>query len=451
MTGTPLFFLHLSDIHFHKPLGGEVFDLDRRLREELINDAEGRFRSLNATPSAVLIGGDITFKGASALYDKAWYWLEQDLCVRLKCPTEDICCVPGNHDVNRSVLDKRPIADCYRNLRSVDTRNIDGLIQEYLPFSDFFYEKLAEYNRFALKFECDITVQQPFWDRAFTLNDGSTLQFRGMNSTLVSDANDHVDTGKMIVGQYQCSLARRDGTEYVVICHHPPQWLRDADEVEGALNPVVPIQLFGHKHKRQVLEVDGVLRLMAGALHPDRNEPDWQPAYNIFSVRVVGDKERALEVDVHPRLWSPRSQQFIADYETCGGAEHRTYTIRIKEWLNRADVRESGTPKDVVSAESAPGLAGDRMEPLVAVDGRNMDPNRTLAHRFLSLAFVDRMQIAQELGLLSNEDEGMPESGVFKAFFQRAKARGLLADLWDRVESLHADSRFSTNPFRTSS
>lgn len=444
-----LFFLHLSDIHFQKPLGGDLFDLDKRLRDELENDAQEAFRSFGVPPTAILITGDISFKGASDLYDRAWAWLEQSLCAKLHCPTENICCIPGNHDVNRSVLDKRPIIDCYRNLRTVDPKKIDGLIQEYLGFSEFFYDKLAEYNRFALKFSSDITDHHPFWDRSFTLNDGSRLQVRGINSTLVSDSNDHIDTGKMVIGQYQCSLSRQDGTEYLILCHHPPQWLRDIDEFQQSVNPVAVLQLYGHKHKRQVQEVDGTLCLMAGALHPERDEAPWEPAYNFFGVKVQGDVERSLEVDVYPRIWSPQRQKFIPDYETCDGASHRVYTLKIKKWL-RLNAGVLSVPETTIEPQSATPseLTTTGSLPQPATQDHNMDPNRTLAHRFLSLAFVDRMQIAQNLGLLTNDDEGRPEGEVYKAFFRRAKARNLLAELWDLVESRHADSKYTENPFR---
>jgi len=76
-----------------------------------------------------------------------------------------------------------------------------------------------------------------------------------------------------------------------------------------------------------------------------------------------------------------------------------------------------------------------------------MDPARTLAHRFLSLPYVGRMEVAKSLSLLRDEDEALPETERSKRIFVRARENRQLAQLWTAVEQRHADSKYLTNPF----
>lgn len=78
-----------------------------------------------------------------------------------------------------------------------------------------------------------------------------------------------------------------------------------------------------------------------------------------------------------------------------------------------------------------------------------MDPARTLAHRFLSLSFVDRMEVAQTLKLLRDEDEGLTEGERSRQLFVRAKETRQLAQLWDEVERHHGDHKYVVNPFES--
>lgn len=69
--------------------------------------------------------------------------------------------------------------------------------------------------------------------------------------------------------------------------------------------------------------------------------------------------------------------------------------------------------------------------------------SRKFVYRFLSLPHHVRVGIAQMLGLLTYDDEGLQDQELFKLMFRRAQDRGLLGPLWDAVslhwEDLHGD------------
>jgi hypothetical protein len=95
---------------------------------------------------------------------------------------------------------------------------------------------------------------------------------------------------------------------------------------------------------------------------------------------------------------------------------------------------------------TAPGGASTGGSAIVPID--SADAARTLTYRFLDLPHVTRIEIAQELRLYTNEDEGVRDPELLERIFHRAKEGKLLAKLWDLVEQEHGDGLYSTNPFK---
>ena len=58
------------------------------------------------------------------------------------------------------------------------------------------------------------------------------------------------------------------------------------------------------------------IRIIAGAVHPDRHESDWEPSYSILSVKLLEDGR--LYTRVYPRRWSKEETTFIPDYNSRG-------------------------------------------------------------------------------------------------------------------------------------
>ena len=77
-----------------------------------------------------------------------------------------------------------------------------------------------------------------------------------------------------------------------------------------------------------------------------------------------------------------------------------------------------------------------------------MKPSRIITYRFFDLSHIVRIDIASELGLYSDEDEGIEDSDLFERIFERASSRGVLDRLWDKIEEYHGDMRYPTNPFK---
>ncbi len=456
-----LLFLHLSDIHFSKSKIGEPYDLDNDLRHRLEADARIVANKLGP-PNATLISGDVAFSGSRDEYEMAKAWLDEHLCVAINGDPASIWSVPGNHDVYQAIIKSRPTyADLRLKFRSEAVDQIDHLLNRHLSEPEVFYTPIEEYNNFALEFGCDIGIKRPVWDSGneFSLNDGSILRLFGLNSTMISDHTDHIDTGKMVLGSHQCQIPVHPGVENVVICHHPFDWIRDGDLADEILNPRCFMQLVGHKHKHKLRQVDkSLLQVSAGAVHPSRNEPGWQPRYNWIQLCVTNENEmRQMRIEVFPRVWNPTKQAFDADYNNCEpGQISKVFFLDLPplppEFTESSTPAESPTKVDLSLKTSSedPTVHDEENDSIEHSDSRGnpiMNPKRTLARRYFQLGYAKKMKIATELQLLDDSDGQLPDQERQKCQLRRAKEKGILGKLWDLVELAHNDGRYPHNPF----
>lgn len=445
-------FLHLSDIHFRRANLGRAYDLDTDLRRALESDA-GEMSSNLGSPSAILVSGDIAFAGKKEQYHDAETWLDESLCLAVKGDPASVWSVPGNHDVDQSIIEPKPsYKDVREKLRACSLNQIDHLLTEHLKEPHIFYDAIEEYNEFAIRHECSTTVDAPVWDTGdkFPLSDGSVLRIFGLNSALISDSRDQFENGKMVLGQYQCLLDQNPRFVNVAMCHHPPDWLRDCDDVEQTLNPRCVIQLFGHKHKYKLRLLDNnLLQIAAGAVHPSRNENGWEPRYNWIALGVhLPDGQRTLSVKVYPRIWLSDQQKFSADRNKCDdGQDYAAYSIPLPDYESIVDTapREDVNSTDVVTHVSevtnqSEEICDSRGNPV-------MDAERALARRYFQLGYVQKMKVAINLSLLSDNDDSLTDHQRQRTHLKRAKELGILPKLWEAVESGHGDGRYPTNPF----
>lgn len=430
--------LHLSDIHFRSSLSNTPHDLDRDIRDQLLTDA-ARLVSLVGPVSVIVVTGDIAFAGKPEEYDIAATWL-RDLSDAIGVAEQQVWPTPGNHDVDRDVIrGSKFLRTVHRDLRRCAPEELDEELRAY--FSDVasrnvLLAPLRAYNDFASRFGCGFTADVPFWDHQLTMNDQSSLVVRGLNSVLISDESDDIDANKLVLGTAQVQCRERPGTAYVTLCHHPPEWLRDRDGVHDYLNARVRVQLFGHKHRQAVEEINGCLRVTAGAMQPNRREPDWIPRYSLLELSVETTEARSLRVALHSRRWNDSGKTFEPHFHPTGRS-HRIYKLPLPPWSAPEPSAPTAVPFD---------LAGT-IDPVVRLEAPEMNSARRLAYRFLTLPYHERIATAIELQLFEESDQGLSDQRLFAEFFRRARERNSLGELWDAVERRHGNEA-TENPFR---
>jgi 3',5'-cyclic AMP phosphodiesterase CpdA len=325
-----LVFVHLSDIHFRHGRTGDVHDEDKMLRNELELDLR-RLRARLPRIDGLIVSGDIAFGGQSAEYEYALGWIET-IREQLGCVTHGVMITPGNHDVDRGeVTDGGPVDSLQRDIRSGNTiGDHDAALARCLrdpTNGPTMFLPLTNYNAFARNYGCQINCENPYWERDFGLSDGTILRFRGVASTLLSGKSDNEHTHKMLYGGAQRTILRQANVRYALVGHHPPSWTIEGDFADQTFSALTFLQVFGHKHDQWLTVIGNSVRLIAGAVHPSREELNWQPRYSAICISALN--HQLLGLRVYPRRWSTEDFTFIGDFNL-KGLDYREYQLRVE-------------------------------------------------------------------------------------------------------------------------
>jgi Calcineurin-like phosphoesterase len=313
-----LSFLHLSDIHFRKGRMGDVHDVDNDIRNELERDLRTFLATRVQKLDGIIVSGDIAFGGQPEEFAYGRAWIEK-IAELANCPSSAIMMTPGNHDVDRvAIVDAvEKLHTDIRGALSLEARDavIAGILRDPVAGPQLM-APISAYNDLAKEYGCKVSPETPFWERDFALGNRGILRIRGVTSTLISGPKDHADTHKVVYGAGQRTLLRVDSVFRMLVGHHPPSWTLEGDEADRAFGDRAAIQLFGHKHDLWYHRSPRGIRIIAGAVHPDRQESAWEPRYSIISVKLLEDGR--LSTRVYPRRWSKEETTFIPDYNSRG-------------------------------------------------------------------------------------------------------------------------------------
>lgn len=416
-------FIHLSDIHFSNRIANVGFDPDEDIRNELRLDVQTQCGKLGAA-DAVLVSGDIAFAGKKAEYENAAVWLDA-ICDAAGCASESVYVCPGNHDIDQQVIrDNFMIADGQEAVRRETTLYnrekalMDRLIQPVAR--ELFYAPLREYNEFAVRYGCSFYGDKENFalDRDFKLNDGSLLRLRAMNSALLSGLQDAEQS--LFLGRRAWTMPQATNVTYMAMSHHPPSWLMDRREIEGALNGRAKIQLFGHEHDQRVVMGRDWAKLFAGSVNPHRAEPNWRPGYNIIEIYVEEGPRRRMVVDVHAREWQGEPPQFRA-YEDVNNApvHHNRIELPPLQAVPRPVVAATPAGTAMTSGPASTAKAG--AAPTLSM--------RSVMNRFFRLSLSQKNEIIGRLNLAEDGDKGLPDFERFKLALFRAKQAARLGEV----------------------
>lgn len=430
-----MLLLNISDIHFRHPQCNNGTDSNQPYRTLLMRDVSDLIPRLGVV-DAILVSGDIAFRGAPEEYDAAFQWLK-DLSSRAGCSLERIFVVPGNHDVDRSVI--RGSASV-RNVQTAISHSSKKEQELREQFQDAetgrsLLAPLGAYNDFAKRFDCQVFApNRLFWTQDLHLDDHTVLRIYGLTSTLLSGAGGVDDKrGDLYLSPLQTVLNPVDGVVNSVMCHHPPEWFLDHEEVEDAISGRGAVQFFGHRHRQRLRFDRFFIRFSSAAVNPDRNEAGWEPGYNLVQLTTsTKEGERFLDIEAHLRVWQTDPDMFRAKMATPTDVVFR-HQLRIHGTVPSQSKHVPMGAEGLGTAKTKI-LSGCSEEP--AVEDKKMGDERTrnLVLRFWDLASSQRREIATELGLLENEEIRLPEAERYGRALVRAGERGLLDRVADEIE-----------------
>lgn len=433
-----MLLLHISDIHFRAPdCVNPDLDPDRPYRTRLLQDARQRAATLGQV-GAILVGGDVAFKGDPREYQAAFSWLDE-LAKACGCPMERVFVIPGNHDIDRGVITSKPVtrsvqqaiarAEPQRRERELRTQFND------MDAGQALLAPLAAYNEFAAKFNCQVyPPDRLYWKQDLLLEDGVHLRIHGLTSTLLSGAGGQNDSRESLyLSPLQTVLDPVDDVVNLVLCHHPPDWFMDQDEVHDAMCGRAAIQLFGHKHRQRLTQEVSYIRFSAGAVNPDRHEAGWAPGYNLIKVEVIGTGvARELSIEAHLLEWQPSPEQYRSQL-TARGEPVARHRIPIPG-------RVAAAVTVAASPAASPTMVDVAPEAEVDVEAAmSEESTRNLVFRFWNLTISQRREIALRLGLIEAAELSLQEPERYGRALLRARERGLIDKLAREVAELERE------------
>ena len=403
-------FAHLSDIHFGGYRDGAVFDVNSDIRRELINDL-GPLLERAGRLDAILIGGDIAGKGRKDEYEAAATWIDQ-LCDNFDLPPEMVFCVPGNHDVYQPAIAADSVLQVsQRALLNCSLEELDPLLEALFTNNDhlgLLLRGLESYNEFAARYRCEMSLEDQRWTWIGQVGE-LKIHLVGLASAILSGPDDvrQASESRLAIGPQARIPRYTDCTVTILLCHHPPNWLRDY-EVVAPFVERAHLQLYGHEHSFDLKRSGAGFRVDAGAVHPSRKEDPWQPSYNLISLHHDVDDCSQLTLDFYPRRLQA-DQTFAAMEE---GEDMRRETISLQ-------------PTPTPAVPPLPELSAPAPDPI---------EERQVARRFLALGPDVRLQIGRDLGLINEADEALPEGARLRHVFDQARTEERLGDLMERID-----------------
>jgi len=314
-------WLHLSDLHFRIKS-----ELDSNIVLEALREDVDRLthpRENNLSPDFIVVTGDIAFSGDRAEYEKAGKFFD-DLLNTVGLPKSRLFVIPGNHDVDRSVISGLS-AEAGSTLNSREKANefLDDQHSRHLVF-----RRLHNYAYFINEYfgpEMTFDDDNYFYVKQLTVG-GKKLAILGLNSAWLCRSDQDQADG-ILLGERQVRSAlkqAKDADMRIAMLHHPFNWLKEFDQRDSAtlLTNQCDFILHGHLHQTGVQQLvtpdSGAMIIAAGASYEDRKYPN---TYNFVRLNTEPGK-------VVLRRYSDSSPGFWAsDTLTYRNAEDGTFTF----------------------------------------------------------------------------------------------------------------------------
>lgn len=434
-------FLHLSDLHFTTDTAGTVFDHDLKIREALLDDLgkDGRDNY-----QGIFVTGDIAYHGHADEFARASTWLE-DVRKKTASTPEAIFVVPGNHDVNRAIVGEgSSLWSLHQMLRqdmppAARSDSLDKKLQDSLDF----LSAQKEYAAFAKEHECPSTAANPAWSFTLdeTFDDGSRVRIHGLNSAILCDGMDA--KGNLLLGDCQFHhFDNRPGFVNIVLCHHPASWLIDGPQANDHLRNQAHLVLSGHEHDARCYLEGKSLRVMAGAVHPNRRDQKWEPTYHAIwlSVRQT-DSSRDLVIRVESRVWLQKDLRFGPVAEA-SGALHVEHVIPLAAWT-----RPSPNPPQASTVLPLSPVPVTSPSPSSISAEAYTSARRRLIVHFFRLGMVSRYETVITAGVWQDSDDAFDGQAKWARVFDRAEKEQKFPALWEAVAKKDETLAAQPNPF----
>ena len=259
-------WLQISDLHLR---GSRAYDANVVLKA-LLRDVGERIKEDELRPDFVAVTGDLAFSGKPAEYELVRRFLDELLRVT-GLDKGRLFLVPGNHDVDRSLITRgaQAIGDGLTDRDSANDvlatpADRQLMMARFQGYRDFVNDYLAGHLLFG--------DERYFYVRSLDLA-GQRVAIMGLNSAWLSASVEDRAKG-LLIGERQAraalDLADEAGAAIrIALMHHPLDWLREFDRDDSAaiLADGCHFILHGHLHHTaatQLTSPDGAATILTG-------------------------------------------------------------------------------------------------------------------------------------------------------------------------------------------
>jgi hypothetical protein len=401
-------WIHVSDLHFGQGGPGEAPER-KLLLEALLADIE-----TNGGPAdALLVTGDVAFRGARADYAEARTWL---LAAggAVGVGPERTFLVPGNHDVDRKVDVQYLVALGIERLRdgtaSLDAALADPQMRSLLASrQESVLDFAAGFAPWAGRAALPAPDERLHWEHTIAARGGLLVRFAGLNTALLAKGEDE---RKLALGVTQIEArlpppAR--GELIIVLSHHPfhDAWLKDASNVNRWVRQRAHVHLSGHVHEADSEETkaghgSAFVRVVAGAAQATGGSAG-EHGYTWGEVRrSAGGK---LVLRIHPRRWSARQHKFVLDADCVpDGQKYAEHALPVELPPPSTIVGSGGRFDDNDDPPRSPPVVNDGAIEFAALDPTDLEQVCVVAQS-LDNQWVPRSMLSRMLA----RGRGLPE------------------------------------------
>jgi predicted phosphodiesterase/tetratricopeptide (TPR) repeat protein len=326
--------LHLSDLHVGKESAADHWRFERVMGDAWT--ANLREIAADGPVDLVCFTGDLAQKGKAHEYEEVRQFIDAVL-QQVRCPRERFFCVPGNHDVDRSV-ERR----AWKVMRTLQWKDPQGLSQWMaggkVPFRckagwpDAIVSRQKAYRDFLIATGLPHLLPQHSphgrlgYRHTLDLGLGAPLHLIGFDSAWL--AGDDSDAGKLRLDEDQIGRLLTDNGKRLTgwrigLIHHPLTDLANARDAQRLLGEFgLDLLLHGHQHdpvvERWSDPQTALTILAAGCLYEHDRYPD-----GLLVVDVeLPEAQRLRPRQVWARCWSHRLSEWTDDNQLYRGARN---------------------------------------------------------------------------------------------------------------------------------
>lgn len=295
--------LHISDLHARV----DNADDQRLLVREMLDDMA---RLQDERPvDIVIFTGDLTFSGKDAEFELARELLLAPIADRLGIDRSRIVLAPGNHDVDRALIDRFTEVGLATELKDRDT--VNRLLDDEAGLRSAL-RRLTAWHRFTEDFYRDVdrSITSPLSViHSFDIR-GISVGVAALNSAWRASGGPE-DYRKLLLGDRQVDNAMSAIANNDVRCaamHHPLEWLApfDSDQTRQQFERRGLVLCTGHLHEARpemlVTSRGSVVFSQVGSLYESR---DHHNSFTVLDVDLDTKQARTLV-----RTWWPDRGEF---------------------------------------------------------------------------------------------------------------------------------------------